>query len=56
MVGAVVEQPTAALRGTGSIPARNKYLHHLQVVVTGLAVYVFFFFFSMFVNTPMIQE
>ena len=40
VIGAVIKRLTAVLRVAGSIPARNKYLHGLQVVVSGLAVYV----------------
>ena len=50
----VVKQLTAALRATGSIPARNKYLYGLHVVVLGLTDCVCDFF--MFVNAPKIQE
>ena len=35
-VGAMAEQSTAALRVVGSIPARNKNVYNLQVVVPGL--------------------
>ena len=52
MVGTVVEQPTAAPRVAGSIPARNKYIFGPQEVVPGLAVCVF----SMFVNALKIKE
>ena len=45
---------TAALRVEGSIPARDKYLYTLQVVVPGLAAYVCAF--SMFVKAPMVLE
>ena len=51
-VGALVERPTAALRYAGSIPARNKYLYGLQVVVPGLAVCDF----PMFVNASTVHE
>ena len=44
MVGAVVECSTAALRVAGSIPARNKYLYDVHVVIPSLARYVSFFF------------
>ena len=37
-VGAMVERLTVALCVAGSIPARNKYLYGLNVVVPGLAV------------------
>ena len=40
MVFAVIERSTATLRVTGSIPARNKYLFDLQVVIPHLAVCV----------------
>ena len=40
MVGAVIEQSTAALRVAGSILARKQYLYSLQVVVPDLAVCV----------------
>ena len=53
-VGTVVEQPTAALRVAGSIPARNKYLYGLQVVVSRLPVCVCDF--SIFVNTGTIPS
>ena len=36
-VNAVAELLTSALPVAGSIPALNKYLHGLQVVVLGLA-------------------
>ena len=36
----MAERLTAALCVAGSIPARNKYLYGLQVVVPGLAVCV----------------
>ena len=40
MFGALVERSTAALRGGGSIAARNKYFNGRQVVVPGVAVCV----------------
>ena len=40
IVGAVAERPTAALPVSSSIPARNKHLYGLQVVVPDLAVCV----------------
>ena len=39
-VGAVAKWSAAALRAAGSIPARNKYLYGLQIVVRDLAVCV----------------
>ena len=39
-VGAVVVLPTTALRVVGSIPAGNKFLHDLLVVIPGPAGYV----------------
>ena len=39
-VGSVVECSSVALRVAGSIPARNKYLFDLNLVVAGLAVCV----------------
>ena len=53
MVGAVAKRWTAVLLVAGSIPARNKYLYGLQVVVPGMAVCVCDV--SMFVNAPTIQ-
>ena len=50
----MVEQSTAALRVVGSIPALNKYLYGLQVVVLGLTVCVCDR--SMFVKATTIQE
>ena len=47
-------RPTGRLRVAGSIPRRNIYLYHLQIVVPGLAVCVCEF--SVFVNAPTIQE
>ena len=52
-VGAVAERLAVALRVAGSIPARNKYLYGLQIIVPGLAVCVCEI---MLVNTPTIQE
>ena len=37
-VGAVAERATPVLRVTGSIPAPNKYLFDLQILVPGLPV------------------
>ena len=48
------DRQTDAVCLAGSIPARNKYLYGLQVVVPGLAVFVCAF--SMFVKAPTIQE
>ena len=52
-VVAVAVRSTAALRVAGWIPARNKYLYGLQVVVLGLAVCVCDF---LFLKAPPIQE
>ena len=52
--GAVVKWSSAPLRVAGLIPAKNKYLYGLQVVVPGLVLFVVDF--SMFVNAPIIQE
>ena len=54
-VGVVVEQSTAALRVAGSIPARNKHLYALQIVVPGLAVCVRVCV-GIYVNAPTILE
>ena len=51
---AVVKRPTVALCVAGSIPARDKYLYGLQVVVPGLVVCACDFF--MFVTAPTVQE
>ena len=40
MVDAVIERLTVVPRVVGLIPARNKYLHGIHVVVPGTAVYV----------------
>ena len=53
-VGAVAELPNVTQCVVGSIPARNKSLFVLQIVVPGLAVNVCEF--SLFVNSPTIQE
>ena len=40
MVDTVADQPTAALRVAGSIPARNKHMYGLHLAVPGLVVCV----------------
>ena len=50
----MTERSAAALIVAGSIPARNKYLYGLQIVVSDLVVSVCDF--SMFVNALRIQE
>ena len=54
LFGAVVERSADALIIAGSIPALNKYLYGLQIVVPGVPVCVCDF--SLFVNAPMILE
>ena len=53
-VGAAVKRSSSTLRGAGSIPALNKYLYGLQVVVPFLGICVCDF--SMFVDAPTTQE
>ena len=54
MITAVVVRPSAALRVASSIPAWNKYLYDLHVLVPGVVVCICDFF--MFVNAPTTQE
>ena len=50
----LIDRPTDALRVAGSNPTWNIYLNGLQVVVLGLAVFVYDF--SMFVNAGSVNK